>query len=55
MNTNFNVAEVALSYKNSVPYNQRTKITGAKDAYRILRKLHDMPHSHFLRTLSCIE
>ena len=41
MNTNFNVAEVALSYKNSVPYNQRTKITGAKDAYRILRKLHD--------------
>ena len=41
MNTNFNVAEVALSYINSVPYNQRTKITGAKDAYRILRKLHD--------------
>ena len=41
MNTNFNVAEVALSYKNRVPYNQRTKITGAKDAYRILRKLHD--------------
>ena len=41
MKTNFNVAEVALSYRNSVPYNQRTKITGAKDAYRILRKLHD--------------
>ena len=41
MNTNFNVAEVALSYKNSIPYNKRTKITGAKDAYRILRKLHD--------------
>ena len=41
MKTNFNVAEVALSYRNSVPYNQRTKITDAKDAYRILRKLHD--------------
>ena len=41
MKTNFNVAEVALSYRNSVPYDQRTKITGAKDAYRILRKLHD--------------
>ena len=41
MNTNFNVAEVSLSYKNSVPYNKRTKVKDAKDAYKVMLKIHD--------------
>ena len=41
MNTDFKVAEVNLSYKNSVPYNKRTKVKDAKDAYRVMLKIHD--------------
>ena len=41
MNTDFKVAEVNLSYKNSVPYNKRTKVKNAKDAYRVMLKIHD--------------
>ena len=41
MDTDFKVAEVSLSYKNSVPYNKRTKVKDAKDAYRVMLKIHD--------------
>ena len=41
MNTDFKVAEVSLSYKNSVPYNKRTKVKDAKDAYKVMLKIHD--------------
>jgi DNA repair protein RadC len=41
MTTDFKVAEVQLSYKNSVPYKKRTKITNAKDAYKVLLKIHN--------------
>ena len=40
MTTDFKVAEVQLSYKNSVPYRKRTKIANAKDAYKVLLKIH---------------
>mgnify|MGYP003488497175 CR=1 FL=1 len=36
MNTDFRVAEVELSYKNNVPYNERKKIQSSDDAYRVL-------------------
>lgn len=41
MRTNFKVAEVQLSYKNSVSYKKRTKITNAKDAYKVMLKIHN--------------
>ena len=41
MDTDFKVAEVSLSYKNSVPYNKRTKVKDAKDAYKVMLKIHD--------------
>ena len=41
MNTDFRVAEVELSYKNNVPYNEREKIQSADDAYRVLLNTHD--------------
>lgn len=41
MTTDFKVAEVQLSYKNSVPYKKRTKITNAKDAYKVMLKIHN--------------
>ena len=41
MRTNLKVAEVQLSYKNSVPYKKRTKITNAKDAYKVMLKIHN--------------
>ena len=41
MITDFRVAEVELSYKNNVPYNERGKIQGADDAYRVLLNTHD--------------
>ena len=41
MNTTFNIAEVQLSYRNTVPYNKRTKVKDAKDAYKVMLKIHD--------------
>lgn len=41
MNTDFRVAEVELSYKNNVPYNERKKIQCSDDAYRVLLNTHD--------------
>ena len=41
MNTDFRVAEVELSYKNNVPFNEREKIQSADDAYRVLFNTHD--------------
>ena len=41
MTTDFKVAEVQLSYKNTVPYDKRTQITNAKEAYKVMLKTHD--------------
>ena len=41
MNTDFRVAEVELSYKNNVPYNERKKIQSSDDAYCVLLNTHD--------------
>ena len=41
MNTDFKVAEVQLSYSNTVPYDKRTKVRDAKDAYKVMLKTHD--------------
>lgn len=41
MNTDFKIAEVQLSYKNTVPYDKRTQITNAKEAYKVLLKIHN--------------
>lgn len=41
MNTDFKVAEVSLSYRNTVPYDKRTKVRDAKDAYKVMLKIHD--------------
>lgn len=41
MNTDFKVAEIALSYKNNIPYNERAKVSGSMDAFNILHDTHD--------------
>ena len=41
MNTDFKVAEIALSYKNNIPYNERDKVSGSMDAFNILHDTHD--------------
>lgn len=41
MNTDFKVAEVQLSSRNNVPYDKRTKVRDAKDAYKVMLKTHD--------------
>ena len=41
MTTDFKVAEVQLSYRNTVPYKKRTQITNAKEAYKVLLKIHN--------------
>ena len=42
MTTDFKVAEVQLSYRNTVPYDKRTKVRDAKDAYKVMLKTHDL-------------
>ena len=41
MNTDFKVAEIALSYKNNIPYNERAKVSGSMDAFNILHDTHE--------------
>ena len=41
MTTDFKVAEVQLSYRNTVPYDKRTKVRDAKDAYKVMLKTHN--------------
>ena len=41
MNTDFIVAEVELSYRNRVPYNERKKVLSSEDAYKLLLNNHD--------------
>lgn len=41
MNTDYKVAEVELSYKNRVPYNERKKVQSSVDAYNLLVNNHD--------------
>ena len=41
MNTDYKVAEVELSYKNRVPYNERKKVLSSHDAYNLLVNNHD--------------
>ena len=41
MNTDYRVAEVELSYKNRVPYNERKMIQSSLDAYNLLLNNHD--------------
>lgn len=41
MNTDFKIAEIALSYKNNIPYNERAKVSGSMDAFNILHDTHD--------------
>ena len=41
MTTDFMGAEVQLSYRNTVPYKKRTQITNAKEAYKVLLKIHN--------------
>ena len=41
MTTDYKVAEVELTYKNRVPYNERKKVLTSHDAYSILLNIHD--------------
>ena len=41
MNNDYKVAEVELSYKNRVPYNERKKVQSSVDAYNLLVNNHD--------------
>lgn len=50
MNTDFRVAEVELSYKNNVPYQERKKVNCAVDAYQILLNTHDENTIDFTET-----
>lgn len=50
MNTDFKVAEVQLSYRNSVPYDKRTKVRDAKDAYKVMLKTHNDDTLDYIET-----
>ena len=50
MNTDFKVAEVQLSYRNTVPYDKRTKIRDAKDAYKVMLKTHNDDTLDYIET-----
>lgn len=54
MTTDFKVAEVQLSYKNSVPYKKRTRITNAKEAYKVLLKIHSDDTIDYIETFRVI-
>ena len=50
MTTDFKVAEVQLSYRNSVPYDKRTKVRDAKDAYKVMLKTHNDDTLDYIET-----
>ena len=54
MNTNFNIAEVQLSYRNTIPYDKRTKIRDAKDAYKVMLKIHDDDTLDYIETFKVL-
>ena len=54
MNTDFKVAEVQLSYRNTVPYKKRTQITNAKEAYKVLLKIHNDDTIDILKCADCL-
>ena len=54
MNTDFKVAEVQLSYRNTVPYDKRTKIRDAKDAYKVMLKTHDDGTLDYIETFKVL-
>lgn len=41
MTADYKVAEVELSYKNRVPYQDRKKVLTSEDAYKLLVNIHD--------------
>ena len=54
MNTDFKVAEVQLSYRNTVPYDKRTKVRDAKDAYKVMLKTHDDGTLDYIETFKVL-
>ena len=54
MNTDFKVAEVQLSYRNTVPYDKRTKVRDAKDAYKVMLKIHDDDTLDYIETFKVL-
>ncbi len=54
MNTDFRVAEVELSYRNNVPYQERKKVNCAVDAYQILLNTHDENTIDFIETFKVL-
>ena len=54
MTTDFKVAEVQLSYRNTVPYDKRTKVRDAKDAYKVMLKTHDDGTLDYIETFKVL-
>ena len=54
MNTDFKVAEVQLSYRNTVPYKKRTQIANAKEAYKVMLKIHDDDTLDYIETFKVL-
>ena len=54
MNTDFRVAEVELSYRNNVPYQERKKVNCAVDAFQILLNTHDENTIDFTETFKVL-
>ena len=54
MTTDFKVAEVQLSYRNTVPYDMRTKVRDAKDAYKVMLKTHDDGTLDYIETFKVL-
>ena len=54
MTTDFKVAEVQLSYRNTVPYDKRTKVRDAKDAYKVMLKTHNDDTLDYIETFKVL-
>ena len=54
MNTDFKVAEVQLSYRNTVPYDKRTKVRDANDAYKVMLKTHNDDTLDYIETFKVL-
>lgn len=54
MNTDFKVAEVQLSYRNTVSYDKRTKVRDAKDAYKVMLKTHNDDTLDYIETFKVL-
>jgi DNA repair protein RadC len=48
------IAEVQLSYRNTVPYDKRTKVRDAKDAYKVMLKIHDDDTLDYIETFKVL-